>query len=583
MKLEIDMTKDNLLPKNAVDILKDRYMLPEELSPQESFARACMAFADNKAHAERLYKYVSNLWFMFASPLLSNGGTDRGLPISCFLNYVPDSREGLAEHYTENIWLSSMGGGIGGYWGHIRSQGQSTSKGNKTTGVIPFMHVVDSQMVAFNQGSTRRGSYASYMDISHPEIVEFIEMRKPTGGDINRKNLNMHHGVNISDKFMKAITDDLEWDLIDPNSKEIVKTVKARTLWIKLMETRMQTGEPYIMFKDTVNKALPKELRDKGLKVNHSNLCSEITLPTADDRTAVCCLSSLNLEYFDEWSKDEMFIEDIMRMLDNTLTTFIKSAPSTMWRATKSAEAERSIGLGTMGFHSYLQRNDIALQSPMSMGPNVKIFKHIKKKADAVNLLLGKERGEAPDMKGSGKRFSHMIAIAPNASSSVICGNASPSIEPLRANAFSQKTLSGSFLIKNKYLEQLLEKKGKNTKDVWTTIITNGGSVSHLDFLNPHEKNVFRTAIEIDQAWLIDLAAERQKHICQAQSLNLFFPPDVEVRRLNNVHKRAWTKGLKTLYYLRSEAIKRAENISVKVERQVRADSNEDECIMCQA
>ena len=583
MKLEIDMTKDNLLPKNAVDILKDRYMLPEELSPQESFARACMAFADNKAHAERLYKYVSNLWFMFASPLLSNGGTDRGLPISCFLNYVPDSREGLAEHYTENIWLSSMGGGIGGYWGHIRSQGQSTSKGNKTTGVIPFMHVVDSQMVAFNQGSTRRGSYASYMDISHPEIIEFMEMRKPSGGDINRKNLNLHHGVVVSDKFMKAVEGDLDWDLIDPNSKEVVKSVKARTLWIKLLETRVATGEPYIMFGDTVQRGLPKELKAKGLKVHQSNLCSEITLPTAEDRTAVCCLSSLNLEYFDEWSKDEMFIEDIVRMLDNTLDSFIKSAPSTMWRAVKSAQSERSIGLGTMGFHSYLQKSGIALQSPMSMGPNLKIFKHIKSKCDKANMLLGKEKGEAPDMKGTGKRFSHMTAIAPNASSSVICGNTSPSIEPLRANAFSQKTLSGSFLLKNKYLEQLLEKKGMNTKDVWSSIITSGGSVQHLDLLNAHEKNVYKTAIEIDQAWLVDLAAERQKYICQAQSLNLFFPPDADVRRLNSVHKRAWTKGLKTLYYLRSEAIKRAENVSIKVERQVRADSNEDECVMCQA
>jgi ribonucleoside-diphosphate reductase alpha chain len=583
MKLNIDITKDNMLPKNAVDILRDRYMLPEEISPQESFARACMAFADNKAHAERLYKYVSNLWFMFASPLLSNGGTDRGLPISCFLNYVPDSRTGLAEHYTENIWLSSMGGGIGGYWGHIRSQGQSTSKGNKTTGVIPFMHVVDSQMVAFNQGSTRRGSYASYMDISHPEIIEFMEMRKPSGGDINRKNLNLHHGVVVSDKFMKAVEGDLDWDLIDPNSKDIVKTVKARTLWIKLLETRVATGEPYIMFGDTVQRGLPKELKAKGLKVHQSNLCSEITLPTAEDRTAVCCLSSLNLEYFDEWSQDEMFIEDIVRMLDNTLDSFIKSAPSTMWRAVKSAQSERSIGLGTMGFHSYLQKIGIALQSPMSMGPNMKIFKHIKKKCDDANFLIGKEKGEAPDMKGTGKRFSHMTAIAPNASSSVICGNTSPSIEPLRANAFSQKTLSGSFLLKNKYLEQLLEKKGMNTKDVWSSIITSGGSVQHLDFLNAHEKNVYKTAIEIDQAWLVDLAAERQKYICQAQSLNLFFAPDADVRRLNNVHKRAWTKGLKTLYYLRSEAIKRAENVSLKVERQVRADSNEDECVACQA
>ena len=583
MKLNIDITKDTLLSKNAVDILRDRYMLPEEETPQEAFARACIAFADNKAHAERLYKYVSNLWFMFASPLLSNGGTDRGLPISCFLNYVPDSREGLAAHYTENIWLSSMGGGIGGYWGHIRSQGQSTSKGNKTTGVIPFMHVVDSQMVAFNQGATRRGSYASYMDVSHPEIIEFIEMRKPAGGDVNRKNLNLHHAVITPDKFMRAVEDDKDWDLIDPNSKEKVKTVKARSIWIKILEARVSTGEPYIMFIDTVNKHLHKELKDKGLKVHHSNLCSEITLPTNEDRTAVCCLSSLNLEYFDEWSKDEMFIEDIMRMLDNTLSVFIKDAPLTMIKAVNSAKSERSIGLGTMGFHSYLQRSGIALQSPMSMGPNLKIFKHIKKKCDAANFLLGKERGEAPDLKGTGKRFSHMTAIAPNASSSIICGNTSPSIEPLRANAFTQKTLSGSFLIKNKYLEKLLEAKGKNTKDVWKSIIASRGSVDALTFLTAQEKNVFKTAIEIDQAWLVDLAAERQKYICQAQSLNLFFPPDVNVRRLNNVHKRAWHKGLKTLYYCRSEAIKRAENISLKVERKVRQDNDEEDCIMCQA
>ena len=581
MKIDIDITKDNLLPRNAVNILKDRYLLPTEETPQEAFARACVAFADNKAHAERLYKYVSNLWFMFASPLLSNGGTDRGLPISCFLNYIPDSREGLAAHYTENIWLSSMGGGIGGYWGHIRSQGQSTSKGNKTTGVIPFMHVVDSQMVAFNQGATRRGSYASYMDISHPEIIEFIEMRKPAGGDINRKNLNLHHAVIVPDKFMWAVEKDEDWTLVDPNSKDKVKTIKARSIWIKILEARISTGEPYIMFIDTVNRALPKELKDKGLKVHHSNLCSEITLPTNEERTAVCCLSSVNLEYFDEWSKEELFIEDLMRMLDNTLTKFIKGAPLTMKKAITSAESERSVGLGAMGFHSYLQRNGIALNSPLAMGPNIKIFKYIKKKCDAANLKLGKERGEAPDLKGTGKRFAHMTAIAPNASSSIICGNTSPSIEPLRANAFTQKTLSGSFLIKNKYLKKLLEEKGKDIKDVWKIIISNTGSVESLDFFNAQEKNVFKTAIEVDQAWLVDLASERQKYICQAQSLNLFFPPDVNVRKLNNVHKRAWHKKLKTLYYCRSEAIKRAENISIKIERKVREDH--DDCVMCQA
>jgi ribonucleoside-diphosphate reductase alpha chain len=581
MKINIDETKDNLLPRNAIDILKDRYLLPTENSPQEAFARACVYFADDKDHAERLYKYVSNLWFMFASPLLSNGGTERGLPISCFLNYVPDSREGLAAHYTENIWLSSMGGGIGGYWGHIRSQGQSTSKGNKTTGVIPFMHVVDSQMVAFNQGATRRGSYASYMDISHPEIIEFIEMRKPAGGDINRKNLNLHHAVIVPDKFMWAVEKDEDWTLIDPNSKDKVKTIKARSIWIKILEARISTGEPYIMFIDTVNKALPKELKDKGLKVHHSNLCSEITLPTNEERTAVCCLSSVNLEYFDEWEKEELFIEDLMRMLDNTLTKFIKGAPLTMKKAITGAESERSVGLGAMGFHSYLQRNGMALNSPMAMGPNVKIFKHIKKKCDAANLKLGKERGEAPDIKGTGKRFAHMIAIAPNASSSIICGNTSPSIEPLRANAFTQKTLSGSFLIKNKYLKKLLEEKGKDTKDVWKIIISSRGSVESLDFLNAQERNIFKTAIEVDQAWLVDLASERQKYICQSQSLNLFFPPDVNVRKLNNVHKRAWYKKLKTLYYCRSEAIKRAENISIKIERKVREDH--DDCVMCQA
>ncbi len=584
-KPTIDLARDDLLTVFGKEVLKDRYMLPTEKSPQEALARTAAAFADSDAHAKRLYDYSSKLWFMFATPVLSNGGTDRGLPISCFLNYVPDSREGLSEHYAENIWLSSSGGGIGGYWGDIRSQDQSTSKGNKTTGVIPFMHVVDSQMVAFNQGATRRGSYASYMDISHPEIIEFIEMRKPSGGDVNRKNLNLHHGINVPDKFMKALEKDEMWKLIDPHNKKVIREVKARQLWIKILETRVSTGEPYIMFSDTVNKGLPKELKDKGLKVHHSNLCSEITLPTNDERTAVCCLSSVNLEYYDEWKDNTQFIDDIMRMLDNVLTYFIKNAPSHLWRAVASAKAERSVGLGAMGFHSYLQRKGIAFNSPMSFGINKNIFKHLHDKALESNLSLGKTRGEPSDMKGSGKRFAHMLAIAPNASSSIICGGVSPSIEPLRANAFTQKTMSGSFLVKNKYLEELLESKGKNTKDVWKTIISSRGSVDALEFLTAQEKNLFKTAIEIDQSWIVDLAGERQKYICQAQSLNLFFAPDVNVRRLNNIHKRAWEKGLKTLYYCRSEAIKRAENISVKVERKVREDSMEDEesCVMCQA
>ena len=575
--------KDKLLTKFGTEILKDRYMLPEEKSPQDAFVRASAAFADNAAHAQRLYDYVSNQWFMFASPILSNGGTDRGLPISCFLNYVNDSRDGLAEHYTENIWLSSMGGGIGGYWGHIRSQGQSTSKGNKTTGVIPFMHVVDSQMIAFNQGATRRGSYASYMDISHPEITEFIDMRKPAGGDINRKNLNLHHGVVVSDKFMKAMENDEHWDLIDPNSKDKIKTVKARQLWIKILEARVATGEPYIMFGDTVQRGLPKTQKDLGLKVTHSNLCSEITLATSEDRTAVCCLSSVNVEKYEEWKDNELFIDDLMRMLDNVLTYFINKAPSHMWRAIASAKSERSIGLGAMGFHTFLQSKNVPMESVAAMSWNKIIFKHIHYKALETNLKLGKERGEPSDMKGTGRRFAHMIAIAPNASSSIICGGVSPSIEPMRANAFTQKTLSGSALMKNPNLEKLLQTKGLNNKQIWQSIITNKGSVAHIKELSKDERDTYKTAIELGQEWLVDLAADRQKYICQAQSLNLFFTPDVNVRKLNNIHKRAWSKKLKTLYYLRSEAMTRAEVVANKVERIVRKDAEEDECLSCQA
>ena len=578
-----DYTKDLLLTKFGTEILKDRYMLPEEKSPQDAFVRAATAFADDTAHAQRLYEYVSNQWFMFASPILSNGGTDRGLPISCFLNYVNDSRDGLAEHYTENIWLSSMGGGIGGYWGHIRSQGQSTSKGNKTTGVIPFMHVVDSQMLAFNQGATRRGSYASYMDISHPEIIEFIDMRKPAGGDENRKNLNLHHGVVVSDKFMKAMENDEHWDLIDPNSKDKVKTVKARQLWIKILEARVATGEPYIMFGDTVQKGLPKTQKDLGLKVTHSNLCSEITLATNDERTAVCCLSSVNVEKFDEWKDNKLFIDDLMRMLDNVLTHFIDVAPSHLWRAVASAKSERSIGLGAMGFHTYLQSKNVPMESDIAISLNKTIFKHIHTNALAANYILGKERGEPSDMKGTGKRFAHMIAIAPNASSSIICGGVSPSIEPFRANAFTQKTLSGSALMKNPNLEKLLKEKGINNKKIWQSIITNKGSVAHLEELSKNERDTYKTAIELEQEYLVDLAADRQKYVCQAQSLNLFFTPDVNVRKLNNIHKRAWSKKLKTLYYLRSEAMTRAEVVANKVERIVRKDAEEDECLSCQA
>jgi len=585
MKINIDYSRDDLLTESGKTILKDRYLLPTEASPQDGFARAAKTFADDQAHAQRLYNYASKLWFMFSTPVLSNGGTTRGLPISCFLNYVDDSREGLADHYTENIWLSSMGGGIGGYWGDVRSQGMATSIGNKTTGVIPFMHVVDSQMTAFHQGATRRGSYASYMDVSHPEIVEFIEMRKPTGGDIHRKNLNLHHGINVTDAFMEAVQKGEAWDLIDPHTKQVIKTIDARTLWIKILETRIATGEPYISFIDTVNEALPESQKKLGLKFNHSNLCSEITLPTAKDRTAVCCLSSVNLEYFDEWKDNKLFIEDLVRMLDNVLEHFITSAPSYMWRAVNSARCERAIGLGAMGLHSYFQKREIAMDGEKSKDVNDFIFKHIHNEAQAANVKLGAERGSPADMEGTGLRHSHVIAIAPNASSSVICGGTSPSIEPLRANAFSQKTLSGTFLMKNKYLERVLLKHDRNNKEVWKSIVTNGGSVQHLDFLSDEEKAVFKTAIEMDQKFIVDLAADRQQYICQSQSLNLFLPPDVDTKTLHGIHLRAWKGKVKTLYYMRSQALKKVENLSSQIERTIRQDYQQEEaaCVACEA
>ena len=585
MKIDIEYSRDEYLTESGKTILKDRYLLPTEASPQDAFARAAKTFADDQAHAQRLYDYASKLWFMFSTPVLSNGGTTRGLPISCFLNYVDDSREGLADHYTENIWLSSMGGGIGGYWGDVRSQGMATSIGNKTTGVIPFMHVVDSQMTAFHQGATRRGSYASYMDVSHPEIVEFVEMRKPTGGDIHRKNLNLHHGINVSDKFMQAVVDGEPWDLIDPHTKQTINTIDARTLWIKILETRIATGEPYISFIDTVNESLPETQKKLGLKFNHSNLCSEITLPTAKDRTAVCCLSSVNLEYFDEWKDNPQFIEDLVRMLDNVLDHFIEKAPDYMWRAVNSARCERAIGLGAMGLHSYFQKRAISMDSPMSKSINEYIFKHIHNEAQAANQKLGAERGSPADMEGTGLRHSHVIAIAPNASSSVICGGTSPSIEPLRANAFSQKTLSGTFLMKNKFLERTLIRYDRNNKEVWKSIVTNGGSVQHLSFLSDADKEVFKTAIEMNQKWLVDLAADRQKYICQSQSLNLFLPPDVDTKTLHGLHLRAWKSKVKTLYYMRSQALKKVENLSSKIERTIRQDFNTDEtaCAACEA
>jgi len=586
----IDYKRDNYLSEFSHKTLQDRYLIEGETSPQDAFARAARAFSDNDAHAQRLYDYASKLWFMFSTPILSNGGTARGLPISCFLNYIEDSRTGLTGHYTENAFLSSVGGGVGGSWSDVRSVGSKTSNGSESTGVIPFMKVVDAEMLAFSQGVTRRGSYAAYLDISHPEIEEFLDVRKPTGGDINRKSVNLHHGVVISDKFMELIEQatrqpgfDDSWDLIDPHTKQVIKTVSAKTLWVKLIQNRVETGEPYIMFGDTVNAALPQFQKDMGLSVHHSNLCSEITLPTNEGRTAVCCLSSVNLEEFDEWKNNKDFIPDLIRMLDNVISYFVSHAPAQLEKAKTSAEQERSLGLGAMGFHAYLQRRNVPFESPMAVGANKMMFEHIKKEAKNASDQLCKERGPCHDGYHAGVRNAHLLAVAPNASSSIICGNTSPSIEPYRANAFTQKTKSGSSLLKNEYLEHALQELDQDTDEVWKSIITNNGSVQHLDFLDDWTKDVFKTAVEIDQRWIIEMAADRQKEICQSQSLNVFFPANVSKQELHAIHMMAWKKKVKTLYYLRSEAIKRAETVSDEALRQYIFDSMDDEgCLACE-
>jgi len=586
----INYDRDKYLSEFSHKTLQDRYLVNGETSPQDAFARAAKAFSDDDAHAQRLYDYASKLWFMFSTPVLSNGGTTRGLPISCFLNYVEDSRQGITGHYTENAFLSSVGGGVGGCWSDVRSVGSKTSNGSESTGVIPFMKVVDAEMLAFSQGVTRRGSYAAYLDISHPEVEEFLDVRKPTGGDVNRKSVNLHHGILIGDDFMELIEGatreegfDDSWELIDPHTNQVTKTVSAKTLWVKLIQNRVETGEPYIMFKDTVQNALPKFQKEAGLKVNHSNLCSEITLATDDDRTAVCCLSSVNLEEYDEWKHDDNFIPDLIRMLDNVISHFIDNAPMHLAKAVYSASRERSLGLGAMGFHAYLQRHNIPFESASAKGANMKMFQHIKWRAVNATKQLAEERGECPDGVGYGIRNAHLLAVAPNASSSIICGNTSPSIEPYRANAFTQKTKSGSSLLKNEYLEHVLQELDQDTDDVWKSIITNNGSVQHLDFLDEWTKDVFKTAVEIDQKWIIDMASDRQMDICQSQSLNIFFPADVSKQELHAIHMMAWKRKVKTLYYLRSEAIKRAETVSDEALRQYIFDSLDDEgCVACE-
>ena len=615
----INYDKDKKLDKFSKDTIKDRYLWDTETSPQEAFARASVYVSTYKDEtdyemAQRIYDYSSNHWFMFSTPILSNGGTTRGLPISCFLNHVPDSRHGLSAHYDENIWLASSGGGIGGYWGEVRSDGVSTSNGSKSTGSIPFMHVVDSQMLAFNQGTTRRGSYAAYLDISHPEVEEFMIMRKESGGDINRKCLNLHHGINITNAFLDAIRNDDDWRLIDPKSGDAVKIVKARELWSKILETRAETGEPYLVNIDTCNNALPKEQRELGLEVKQSNLCSEITLATNEERTAVCCLSSVNLEYYDEWSKDNLFIEDLITMLDNVLQHFIDNAVDTVQlgeynanfkrfknyikegqegftKAAYSAYRERSIGLGAMGFHAYLQSKSIPFEGLFATSFNYKAFKHIKESAVEASKRLADTRGEAPDVSNSGLRNAHLLAVAPNASSSIICGGTSPSIEPFRANVYTHKTLSGSYKVKNKYLEKLINKKFKTAEEkenIWKEINVAKGSIQHLDEFSEQEKELFKTANEINQIWVVEHAYKRQEFICQSQSVNLFFvPPEASMEQethneylqyVSDVHWYGMNQ-LKSLYYFRSDGARGAENVNVKVPR-IKLD--EVECISCE-
>lgn len=555
--ITIDPNRDENLTDFGKVTLTNQYCLPGETF-QEAFARAANAFsAGDEALAQRLYDYASNQWFSFATPLLANGGTNRGLPISCFLNYVDDSIDGLGKNFYENAFLSTNGGGIGTYWGHVRSIGEKTSRGVDTPGVMPFMHVQDAQVLAYHQGATRRGAAAVYMDVSHPEINEFINMRSSTGGDVHRKNENLHHGVCTPDSFMEAVANNADWDLVDPHSKRVRSTVKARELWIKILQQRVKLGEPYLFFVDTANKALPQSQKDKGLYVNHSNLCTEITLPTNKDRTAVCCLSSVNVAKVDEWWQHrEQFIADLITMLDNTIDVFCEKAPEAMWRAVASAKAERSLGLGTLGFHTWLQLNNIAMDSIEAQDFNQEFYSELHRLAKKASRRLAQERGEPEDMKGTGMRNAHLLAVAPNASSSIICGGVSPSIEPLAANAFTQKTKAGSHEVRNHALAALLAELGKNTEEVWASIAVNKGSVQHLDFLSAKEKKVFLTATETDAQVMIDLAAQRQPYICQAQSVNLFLPSDVSARQLHQTHFSAWKKGLKSLYYLRSTSVK---------------------------
>jgi ribonucleoside-diphosphate reductase alpha chain len=591
-KVEVDRSRDALLTDFGKTTLEDRYLLAGE-SYQDMFARVATAYADDADHAQRVYDYISNLWFMPATPVLSNGGADRGLPISCFLNSVSDSLEGIQSVWNENVALASNGGGIGTYWGGVRSIGEKVKGAGQTSGIIPFIRVMDSLTLAISQGSLRRGSAAVYLDIHHPEIEEFLEIRKPSG-DFNRKSLNLHHGINITDEFMEAVRDGAMFGLRSPKSQEVIREVDARSLWQKILEIRLQTGEPYLIFSDTVNRALPQHQRELGLSVRQSNLCSEIMLHTGPDhlgreRTAVCCLSSVNAEKFMEWRDHPTFIEDVMRFLDNVLEDFIARAPADMKNAVYAAQRERSVGLGLMGFHSFLQAQNVPFESALAKSWNMRLFKHLRRQCDAASRKLAVERGPCPDAaeRGVMERFSHKMAIAPTASISIICGGTSAGIEPIPANIYTHKTLSGSFAVKNPYLERLLDEKGQNTPAVWDGILQNEGSVQHLDFLSQDEKDVYKTAFELDQRWVVELAADRTPDICQSQSVNIFLPGDVDKWDLHMLHWQAWERGCKSLYYLRSKSVQRAahaggETAEASIVATAAARTDYDECLACQ-
>ena len=600
--IQLDRSRDDLLTDFGKKTLEDRYLLPGE-SYQDMFARVAMAYADdetvNPGHAQRVYDYMSKLWFMPATPVLSNGGADRGLPISCFLNAVGDSLDGIQSVWNENVALASNGGGIGTYWGGVRSIGEKVKGAGQTSGIIPFIRVMDSLTLAISQGSLRRGSAAVYLDVHHPEIEEFLEIRKPSG-DFNRKSLNLHHGINITDAFMEAVRDGKSFDLVSPKDQAVMKTVDARALWQKILEIRLQTGEPYLIFSDTVNRAMPQHQRDLGLKVKQSNLCSEIMLHTGRDhlgvdRTAVCCLSSVNAETFLEWREEPRFIEDVMRFLDNVLEDFITRAPPSMSAAVYSAKRERSVGLGLMGFHSFLQSQGVAFESAMAKSWNMRLFKHLRREADKASRLLAEEKGPCEDARERGvmERFSHKLAIAPTASISIICGGTSAGIEPIPANIYTHKTLSGSFAVKNPYLQELLAEKGLDTDAVWNSILEHEGSVQHLDGLTDDEKAVYKTAFELDQRWVVELSADRTPEICQAQSINLFIPGDVDKWDLHMLHWAAWERGVKSLYYLRSKSVQRAAFAGSEDKAEAEIDPNQpdlfsaartdyDECLACQ-